>query len=184
MDTRSFRRRRGAATLVGLLLLSFSVAARAGELLGERLEETTGLPPGAGQELGEREMGELRGGFVVDGNFLAYFSIDGVVASAVAAGQNIDANFHVQGSFDGQSGTAQATYPGPDGTSQTVAVTGPFASASISNSFNGTGIFQVVQVPGNGNNVYTSMTINLAILQVPTSAASAVAAQLATAFHR
>ena len=95
MDTRSFRRRRGAATLVGLLLLSFSVAARAGDLLGERLEETTGLPPGAGQELGEREMGELRGGFVVDGNFLAYFSIEGLVVSAVAAGQSIDATFHV-----------------------------------------------------------------------------------------
>jgi hypothetical protein len=173
-----------AMNLVGTLAAQ---GVLAGDLLGSGLEDFTGIPAHAVEELTDLEMDQLRGGFLG-----LYFTV--TMAGYVEMEGVVDANLQVDVSFGEQSGSLSfetgetAESPvienGPSGPSVSVAGTNGDqfrVQATIGESFHGAqGVFQITQVPGNLNSVGQSLTLNLYMIEASEAGGVSTPDQLAS----
>jgi hypothetical protein len=177
-----------ATGLIGSLMPRGVLAT---DFFGTDFEKFTGIPAEAAEELVDKELDELRGGylgFFFQVTFTAFAETQGVTSA------DLDVDVH----FGDQSGTLSFEGPGTgSGTGGTPvaegSVVGPSATvngtngqpfliqATIGEAFQGAnGVFQIGQIPGNENNLAQSLYINLWVVQANETTARAIGDRLSS----
>ena len=164
--------------LGSLFLLGAPPQVMGEDLLGGGFEKFTGIPAEAAQAVPDNELEDLRGMYL---GFYFAVTFSGMVdvAGAVNGTLNVNAGLGNQNgglSFQANqptAGTGGGSMAGGPSVTVRDGVTGEAfrVQAGIGDgAFNGSqGVFQINQIPGNGNNILSHLTINLAIIQTPDS---------------
>ena len=172
--------KRDAIGLVGSLLVSAAIAQPVwaeDDFFGEDFESFTGVASTEAREISDGDLDELRGGYA--GEPLGFwFTV--VFAGEVDMDGATHGSLDVNAGFNGENGGF--SLQNDDGTPAVVeggalrgsavvvrdASTGDALrlAAVAGDAFDGAkGFFQITQVPGDGNNIATGLSINIAILE-------------------
>lgn len=182
-----------AASLVAAVGLGVGASgvASAEDFFGADFEQFSGLSADSVQVLSDAELEELRGRYL---GFYFSVTFTGLVEVGGAVNGSLDVKAGLGGSGGGLSfdtdGPTGGTPGGPGPANPSVTVTDGVTGESFrvqagigGTAFQGArGVFQISQVPGNGNDILQALTINLAVIQTPETNVDRIRSQLGPLF--
>jgi len=180
-----------ASMMSGALRLGAPGVAEAEDFFGADFEAFSGLSRESVHAIPEWELDMIRGRYL---GFYFSVTFSGVIEVGGAVNGSLDVKAGLGGDGGGLTftpGDASGGSPGSPGSANpSVTVTDGVTGESFrvqagigGGAFEGSrGVFQISQVPGNGNDIRQALTINLAVIQTPETDVDRIRAQLGPLF--